>query len=39
MSLLTKSVRVKQWLSFVMILLSGFAIGDIIARLSAMLGL
>jgi len=38
MNFLTKSVCVKQWLLFVMILMSGYAAGAIIAKLMNALG-
>jgi len=39
MNFLTKSVGVKQWLLFVMILLSGYATGAIVAKLANALGI
>jgi|JI7StandDraft_1071085.scaffolds.fasta_scaffold1251876_2 hypothetical protein len=39
MDFLTKSVWVKQWLLFVMILLSGYAVGAIVAKLANALGI
>ncbi len=39
MQFLTKSVGVKQWLLFVMILLSGYATGAIAAKLADALGI
>ena len=39
MDFLTKSVWVKQWLLFVMILLSGYAVGAIVAKLVNALGI
>lgn len=39
MDFLTKSVWVKQWLLFVMILLSGYAAGAIVAKLANALGI
>ena len=39
MNFLTKSVCVKQWLLFVMILMSGYATGAIIAKLANALGI
>lgn len=38
MQFLTKSVGVKQWLLFVMILMSGYATGSIAAKLANALG-
>jgi hypothetical protein len=38
MEFLNKSVCVKQWLLFVMLLMSGYATGAIIAKLTTALG-
>lgn len=38
MNFLTKSVCVKQWLLLVMTLMSGYAVGAIIAKLTTPLG-
>jgi hypothetical protein len=39
MPFLSEPVRVKQWMLFVMILLSGYAVGAIVAKLMNALGL